>query len=172
VTGVPTARRAGPRDAEAIIAIFDAVARTSPWLIYVPGQRRPDEIEGALVESASLTTYWVAPADGLPVAALEMAQSGLPALSHTASFGMAVLPSAQRRGFGRALIRASEAWALAHGVCKVSIVCAAGNTPALALYQECGYVLEGRQKRHFRLQGRLVDALVLAHFIREDAHES
>lgn len=165
---VPSVRRAGPGDAAAILGVFDAVARECPWLIYVPGQRQPADLLPALAMADSLTTYWIAPAEGVPLAALEIAHSALPALAHTATFGMAVLPAARRRGFGRALVQAAEAWAADRGVRKVTIVCAADNAPALRLYAACGYAVEGTQRHQFRLQGRWVDALWLAHWIKED----
>ena len=167
MTCLPSVRRAGPNDAAAILGIFDAVARECPWLIYVPGQRRPADLLPALQAPDSLTTYWLAPAEGVPMAALEIAQSALPALAHTATFGMAVLAAARRRGYGRALVRTAEAWAGERGVRKVTIVCAATNAPALRLYDACGYTGEGAQHHQFRLQGRWVDALWLAHWIKE-----
>lgn len=158
-------RRAGPTDAPAIVGILDAVAKENPWLLAVPGVRRPEQLLPALQNPDAATSYWVAPATGLPLGVIEIMHSPIPALHHTAIFGMAVVAPARRRGYGRALVEAAEGWARERGVQKVTLMCAAANTPALTLYSRCGYREEGRQHRQLRVRGEWVDALWLAHWL-------
>ena len=55
---------------------------------------------------------------------------------------LAVCADAERRGAGRALVRAAEEWAGARGLGLTVLYTGAANTAALAFYQRLGYVEE------------------------------
>jgi dTDP-4-amino-4,6-dideoxy-D-galactose acyltransferase len=54
------------------------------------------------------------------------------------------------RGIGRALMAAAHRWMADHGICESSVTTQAGNRPACALYERCGY--------------RVVDRSLVYHF--------
>ncbi len=56
----------------------------------------------------------------------------------------AVEPAAHGRGIGRALLRAAEECAAAHGLHYVSLMVTDENAPARALYEHAGFVTERR----------------------------
>ena len=68
---------------------------------------------------------------------------------------LAVLPSFQRRGIGRALLTAAEARALAQGCCRLTLEVREDNRPARDLYQRHGF-------RDFELAGVNYPTLFLA----------
>lgn len=55
---------------------------------------------------------------------------------------VAVAPGARRRGVGRALMRAGEAWARERGFGVLTLDVWPTNEPALAFYRRLGYVAE------------------------------
>src|SRR5579863_3940924 len=55
---------------------------------------------------------------------------------------LAVRADAERRGAGRALVRAAEEWAAAHGLGLAVLDTGAANTAARAFYQRLGYMEE------------------------------
>ena len=52
---------------------------------------------------------------------------------------LAVAPEQQRRGVGRALVRASEQWLAERGVPKLNLMVRKGNEDVLAFYESLGY---------------------------------
>jgi ribosomal protein S18 acetylase RimI-like enzyme len=76
--------------------------------------------------------------------------------------GLAVAPSAQGRGIGRALVEAGVALARERGARKVRLRVLGPNTAARALYESCGFVVEGVLREEFFLDGRYVDDVMMA----------
>ena len=68
---------------------------------------------------------------------------------------LAVMPSFQRRGVGRALLAAAEAQALAKGCCKLTLEVRQDNHPARELYHRHGF-------RDFELAGVSYPTLFLS----------
>src|SRR4029079_18732687 len=70
--------------------------------------------------------------------------------------GIAVDPGFQRRGVGRALLRAAEAEARTQGARRITLRVLAPNEAARSLYEACGYIVEGVQRGEFYLDGEYV----------------
>jgi ribosomal protein S18 acetylase RimI-like enzyme len=68
----------------------------------------------------------------------------------------------RRRGAGRALMEAAEAWARSTGISKIELHVFPHNAPAIALYEKLGYEREGLRRKHYRRGGELVDAILMA----------
>jgi ribosomal protein S18 acetylase RimI-like enzyme len=89
--------------------------------------------------------------------------TGLEANRHVVLIrGLAVAPSHQRRGVGRALLAAAEAAARERGARRLTLRVLAPNTGARALYEAHGFVIEGVQRDEFLLDGRYVDDVLMA----------
>ena len=65
--------------------------------------------------------------------------------------GLAVTPSAQRKGLASALLEAAEAYAFERNVERLTLRVLSVNTAALALYERHGYEAEGELRGEFRL---------------------
>ncbi|HZO98243.1 MAG TPA: GNAT family N-acetyltransferase [Gaiellaceae bacterium] len=159
-------RRAEPGDAEELVALASAVsAEPEGWLLadsrwrtvaeerrYIRALRRhPD---GALI---------VAELEGTLVGRLSIARDTHPASPHVADLGLMVAAPYRRRGVATALLEAAEAWARSAGVSKLELHVFPFNTPALALYEKCGFEREGYRRRHYvRGDGTYVDAVLMA----------
>ena len=73
----------------------------------------------------------------------------------TAAIGLVSVAAGQRgRGYGRALLRAADAFAASRGCTAIEVVTQGGNRPALQLYRAAGFrVREMRNYLHFWLGG-------------------
>ena len=60
--------------------------------------------------------------------------------------GLVVDAASRRRGVGRALVAAAEAWARERGLARVRVRTRVTRTEAHAFYVECGYTLEKTQE--------------------------
>jgi ribosomal protein S18 acetylase RimI-like enzyme len=76
--------------------------------------------------------------------------------------GLAVDPRRQRRGVGRALVEAAVREAAARGARRLTLRVLGHNTGARALYESCGFAVEGIQRDEFLLEGRYVDDVLMA----------
>ena len=91
----------------------------------------------------------------------------LPAkLEHVAVLTLAVATAWRRRGIARALLRKSETWSRRVGVRKISLNVRANNEAATALYLEHGFITEGRERAHIRVDGGFEDNLIMARFLK------
>jgi len=79
--------------------------------------------------------------------------------------GLAVAPDHQGRGLGRALVQAALDAARERGARKVTLRVLGPNTAARALYESCGFVVEGVRRDEFFLDGRYVDDVLMARMI-------
>jgi ribosomal protein S18 acetylase RimI-like enzyme len=76
--------------------------------------------------------------------------------------GLAVSPAHRGQGVGRALVEAAAAAAVARGARRLTLRVLAPNTAARALYESCGFAVEGVLRGEFRLEGRYVDDVLMA----------
>ncbi len=84
---------------------------------------------------------------------------------HCGEFGMSVHPEHRRRGLGRRLIEAMEAWALSHGIVKIELRVWSNNIPALGLYNAVGYQVEGIRKAGVVRDGHVRDVILMGKLI-------
>ena len=145
--------RAG--DAVAIAALDDAT-----WSFDVtpsPRSSVPSSIDGMLVaEDGGEIVGYVAVGRA----------TRLESNRHVADIrGLAVAPDHQGRGLGRALVQAALDAARERGARKVTLRVLGPNTAARALYESCGFVVEGVRRDEFFLDGRYVDDVLMARMI-------
>ena len=145
-------RPAGAGDAVAIAALDAAT-----WSFDVtpsPRSSVPSSIDGMLVaEDGGEIVGYVAVGRA----------TRLESNRHVADIrGLAVAPDHQGRGLGRALVQAALDAARERGARKVTLRVLAPNTAARALYESCGFVVEGVRRDEFFLDGRYVDDVLMA----------
>ena len=148
-------RPAGAGDAVAIAALDAAT-----WSFDVtpsPRSSVPSSIDGMLVaEDGGEIVGYVAVGRA----------TRLESNRHVADIrGLAVAPDHQGRGLGRALVQAALDAARERGARKVTLRVLAPNTAARALYESCGFVVEGVRRDEFFLDGRYVDDVLMARMI-------
>jgi ribosomal protein S18 acetylase RimI-like enzyme len=75
--------------------------------------------------------------------------------------GLAVAEEVRGKGTGRALVRAAVAEARRRGARRITLRVLGHNTPARALYESEGFVVEGVQPGEFCLDGAYVDDVLM-----------
>jgi len=158
-------RRANPGDAGALVELARAVgSEPEGWLITNGEWRSPSEERRYLrsVRRHSHAAVFIAEtADGI-VGRISLAREAHPASEHVADLGLMVAAPYRRRGVGRALMDAAEAWAREVGVRKLELHVFPHNTAAIALYEGLGYEREGYRRDHYRRSDGFVDAILMA----------
>jgi len=169
VSGAPVEpirlRRAGPEDAAAYARIMGDHS-VYPGLMQLPYPNE-DRLRGWLVEMqqpGKTDLALVAERGGEVVgsAGLHPAHASL-RRRHAMMLGISVLPHAQGKGVGRALMQAlcdyADGWAQ---VLRLELTVFVDNQPAIALYRKFGFEVEGTHRAYALRDGVFVDVLAMA----------
>ena len=134
------------------------------WTAQVSPGELPTPDTPFLTDQSLLEDLVVAEVDGAAVGYARLSQTApMPSHRHVLSVnGLAVAPSHQRLGLGRALLGEAVSRARQRGACKVTLRVLGPNLGAQALYASCGFEVEGVLRREFLLDGELVDDLLMA----------
>lgn len=113
-------------DAEALIALWEACGLTRPW------NDPAADFERAI--SGPTSTILLLREAGAISASVMVGDDG-----HRGwVYYLAVAPQCRRRGLGRAMMAAAEAWLRARGVAKIQLMVREDNEEALAFYAALG----------------------------------
>ncbi len=155
-------RPATTADADALVALGRAVAAEEQgWLTYT---RSPSD-ERRNVKSVRRdpnAAVFVAETPAGVVGRLSIARDNNPFSYHVAELGLMVAATERRRGIGTALMEEGVKWARSAGITKVELHVFPHNEPAIALYRKLGFLEEGHRRRHYRIAGQYVDAILMA----------
>jgi RimJ/RimL family protein N-acetyltransferase len=80
---------------------------------------------------------------------------------HVVELAIAVDSQFRGAGIGRALLEAAEKYAAGEGKRKLYLRVLSSNTGAIAFYEKCGFILQGRMVEEFFINGRYVDDLLM-----------
>jgi putative acetyltransferase len=160
-----TVRRAGPKDAAAFARIMGDPG-VYPGLMQLPYPSE-DVWRNRLAENdqpGKTDLALVGELNGDVVGSAGLHPVG-PQLRrrHALLLGISVLPQAQRRGVGSALMAAlceyADRWA---GALRIELNVYADNEGAIALYRRFGFVVEGTHRAYALRDGAYVDSLSMA----------
>ncbi len=121
-------------DRPAIIALWQACALTRPW----NDPARDIDRKLALDDDLFLVGESQAMDQSSPESVIATAMVGYDGHRGWVNY-LAVAPSSQGRGYGRAMMEAAEALLLQRGCPKLNLQVRTGNEPVLAFYKALGY---------------------------------
>lgn len=161
-------RRAEASDAASLVALAEAVgSEEGDWMLTTERWRSVAEERRYLKACRRHpdAAVFVADDDGRLVARLSLSRDPHPASRHVADLGLMVSATHRRRGIGTVLLEEAVSWARSAGVSKLELHVFPWNEPAMALYESFGFEREGYRKRHYRRDGELVDAILMAYLV-------
>jgi putative acetyltransferase len=161
-----TVRLASPGDASALVQLAREVgSEPEGWLISTSDWRGAGDERRYLrsLRRSRDAAVFVAEAPEGIVGRLSVGRDPHPASSHVADLGLMVAKSHRRRGIGRALLERTVEWARGTGVTKLELHVFPYNEAAIRLYESFGFRREGLRQRHYRRNGELVDAVLMAY---------
>jgi RimJ/RimL family protein N-acetyltransferase len=86
---------------------------------------------------------------------------------HVAFLGITILKGFRRMGIGTAAMKRLVEWAKSQGELeKISLKVFSTNSPAINLYRKFRFEVEGISKRQCKIEGRYVDEITMAKFLR------
>jgi ribosomal protein S18 acetylase RimI-like enzyme len=114
-------------DIEEIVALWTACGLTRPW--------NDPYKDIAFARAGTASTILVAEESGRVTATAMVGHDGHRGMLYY----VAVEPSLQRQGLGKAAVRAAEAWLAERGVWKVNLLVRAENAAVKGFYEALGY---------------------------------
>ena len=155
-------RAAVPADVDALVELGRSVdAEKELWLTY--DRSRGDERRNLRdVRRNPNVAVFVAETEEGVAGRLSIARNRDPLSPHVAELGLMVAAGARRRGIGSALIEEAVKWARRAGIVKLELTVFPHNAPAIALYRKLGFREEGLLRRRYFIDGRYVDAMLMA----------
>lgn len=147
-------RRATPADAGELYRLVVQVTIDAPRTQAIG----PDEVRDEAKQRARIVDslkednalMLLAFDDGVMVGELTAMPGTRKRLAHNLNIGMSIAKSHRGRGVGRAMLTQALAWAQTRPTLRVArLACVASNTPARALYESCGFVVNGVQPGYF-----------------------
>jgi ribosomal protein S18 acetylase RimI-like enzyme len=162
VVNEPIIRQSELEDVDALRSALDAVARERKYIALLEAPSREDLARFMLQPHVAQ----VVAVDGAEVIGwADVQQIQCPGFTHRGSLGMAVARAHRRRGIGRRLLDAVVIAARELGVTRLELQVFRSNQGAVALYQRCGFELEGEQLGARVLDGGKDDILLMRRWI-------
>jgi RimJ/RimL family protein N-acetyltransferase len=110
--------------------------------------------------------------DGQLLGTLNLSRFARPHLDHAVGLGLNVRADVRGQGIGRALLRAGLAWfASALAIERIELEVVSHNASAIHLYEEAGFMLEGRKLGAVRKGSRYLDLLVMGLHKNSQPHQ-
>lgn len=161
-------REARPDDAGQLIAYIQRLlAEPGINIPLTPGEftLSVEEEREFLAKSAAApnSIFLLAEVDGEIVGELNCKGGTRQATRHTATLGISVRHEWRGQGVGTALMTEAVAWAKQTGlITRIELQVYARNEPAIRLYREFGFEVEGRRRRVIFQEGEYLDDLIMA----------
>ena len=159
-------RHAEPRDAAALIALVNALAREAPLLFVLPidpATGVASVLQYLETMAASGNSAVLVAERGGALVGLATGNGGLhPAKRGVVEIGIGVRAEHRGAGVGQALLHALEQWARAAGLHRLQLPVVTTNEPALSLYRRLGFSVEGVLRASVFAEGRKLDQFMMA----------
>ena len=111
----------------------------------------------------------IAISDGKIVGSLNLRGQHRKRLSHVGEFGISILKKFWGQGIAQSLIKDMFLWAKKHGkIKKINLQVLEDNDNAIKLYKKMGFIEEGRLSKHFYVNNKYSDSILMGKFLGDD----
>lgn len=159
-------RQALPGDAHALCRAERETSTTPGLLVSLPHEFSEDAFKEKISWLSTAGIYLVAELDGRPCGHACLEPMQLQSRSHVFSLTMVVHPGYVGKGVGAALMSALSSWAEQQAQLeKIELLVRESNVVARKLYQQFGFIEEGRFERRLKLaDGKYLADIAMARF--------
>lgn len=147
---------------EGLRQALDIVAREKRYLAFLQAPPSPEAFAFFRNIVVNDLCQVVALVDGAVVGWCDVLPTHGEARAHVGTLGIGLIPQARHCGIGAALMRAALEKAWAKDFSRIELTVRTDNTNAKALYERCGFMEEGINRRAFLVDGRFFDTYAMA----------
>jgi RimJ/RimL family protein N-acetyltransferase len=166
MTCIASVRAAVEDDAEALLALRQAVFEETEYMLWEPAEFKDsaqDERKRiARLNAGNNSRCLVAAADSGLVGFLNAMGGPVNRLRHSTTLALAVRRSHWGLGVGSALLSEALSWSRSAGLVRVELTVHTTNMRAVALYRRHGFEVEGTRRKSLLVGGRYVDEYLMS----------
>ena len=165
-----TIRPVRPEDAPAIIGITQTLAREDGCYVTYTFEEASIDVEKEQSRIRGLTDLFiVAELEGRIIGDLSLTKDRWSLTGHVGTLGMEILGGYRNNGIGTKMMAYALDWARGKGITRVELEVLAENLPAIHLYENFGFEVEGRKRRAVYKWGRYLDLLFMGLLLPDSA---
>ncbi|MGR3764270.1 N-acetyltransferase family protein [Rossellomorea sp. NS-SX7] len=154
-------REVHTEDAEKLINLIKEVESHSEFMLMDPGERLTSiEQQRMMIERIQTRNNGVilsAEKDGRLIGYMMVIRGSVNRTRHSAYLVIGILKQFRGQGVGTALFQKVEEWARSCGISRLELTAVTRNTPGIALYQKCGFEMEGTKRNSLIINGEFHD---------------
>lgn len=154
-----------PEDAPELLQLMLVLDQETTFMMYEEGERKPDMNRiNQLIQAAVEGDHFLYVAENnKTIVGFISAQRGEPKrIRHTAYIVVGIRKAFWGQGLGTRFFEALDEWAKENGVTRLELTVMCHNKTAFALYQKCGFLVEGTKKNSMYVNGAYVDEYYLS----------
>jgi ribosomal protein S18 acetylase RimI-like enzyme len=141
---------------------LDLVARERIYLGFVEAPQLKDVMKFVLSNITQKIPQYVALDNNEVIGWCDVIPETLTGFTHCGHLGMGVQKDYRRKGIGRKLLLTTINKAKIYGLERIELDVYDSNKPAVNLYKEMGFIIEGIKKKGRKLDGKYDDVLYMA----------
>lgn len=159
-----TIRKARQEDISGVVGVMRQVAEEGTY-IEAESVAQQIDFEETLIRHNEITSrvVFVATIDSEVIGWCHVESSDVTKLSHTAELTVGLLEEYRGHDIGSHLLQRGLEWAASNGYEKVYQSLPATNQPGIDFLEEHDWYQEARRENHYRIDGKPVDEVMMAH---------
>ena len=158
-------------DAEPFFSMMCFLDSETPFMMYEPNEREKTtdvaELRNKIDDAISVGDFLLVAEDcDKNIVGYIWAERGrMNRISHTAYIVVGIREAYQHQGIGTKFFRKLDEWARKNSIVRLELTVECANTAARHLYEENGFLVEGRRMKSMKLGDDFVDELYMAKLI-------
>lgn len=149
-----------PQDSQGFLDMLKQLDRETSFMMFEPGERTTtvkdmEETLRNMSKSGSLTL--ILEDEGRIAGFLSASRGSAVRIRHRAYLVIGILKAYRGNGFGEALFKKTENWALEQGITRLELTVMTHNKAALHLYENMGFKIEGTKEKSLKVNGTYAD---------------
>ncbi|MFJ1267921.1 N-acetyltransferase family protein [Legionella lytica] len=151
-----------PEHIEGFWSAVDSVARERKYLAFLEGPPINTTRDFVLQNIEGNWPHFIALSEGRVIGWCDISSLDRPVFAHVGSLGIGVLAAYRGQGIGKKLMHAAIQQAEQKGLTRIELTVREENLPAIAMYEQFGFVKEGVHKNAVRIEGTYENHIFMA----------
>ncbi|EFH80085.1 GNAT family N-acetyltransferase [Ktedonobacter racemifer] len=161
-----TIRLLGERDAEAFLSLRKQINEETSFMLREPDENAmlaQQQLEQFRCQSSQDSLLILVAEHGEQLVGFLIGERGVRQRNRQRlGLMIGILQAFTGQGMGTQLFMAMEDWARRQGILRLELTVMTANQAAVALYQKCGFEIEGTMRRTMLIDGAYIDEYIMA----------
>jgi RimJ/RimL family protein N-acetyltransferase len=158
-------RQATPEDSAHFLELMKQLDQETEFMMLEPDERKStaEDMENHIKNLANSNSLLLILDDGTQAAGfLSAGRGSANRIKHSAYLVTGIQKDYRGKGYGQALFKELDEWALSNGITRLELTVMTHNERAVHLYEKMGFKIEGTLVRSMIVNGEYVDQYCMA----------